>query len=51
MEQVQRGHLKVQHIAGLDMAADGLTKPLTREKHANFVKMMGMVAQKIPWAM
>ena len=51
MEQVQRGHLNVQHIAGLDMAADGLTKPLTREKHAKFIKMMGMVAQKIPWAM
>ncbi len=50
MEQVQRGHLKAQHIAGLDMAADGLTKPLTRDKHINFVKMMGMVARKIPWA-
>ena len=50
MEQVERGHLKVEHIAGLEMAADGLTKPLMREKHANFIRMMGMVAQKIPWA-
>ena len=32
------------------MATDGLTKPLQREKHYNFVKMMGIVARRIPWA-
>ena len=48
MEQVERGLLKVEHIAGLEMTADGLTKPLLKEKHVNFVKMMGMTARKTP---
>lgn len=50
MEQVRKGELDVQHIAGLEMAADGLTKPLLKEKHQNFVRMMGIVARKAPWA-
>ena len=50
MEQVEKGELEVRHINGVDMAADGLTKPLQREKHHNFVKMMGIVARRIPWA-
>ncbi|KXX82433.1 Copia protein [Madurella mycetomatis] len=50
IEQAQRGRLKISHIKGIEMAADGLTKPLLRENHAKFVRLLGMVAKKIPWA-
>jgi hypothetical protein len=49
MEQVNKGKLVVRHVNGTEMPADGLTKPLNKEKHHNFVKMMGMAARKIPW--
>jgi hypothetical protein len=47
---VERNLLKVSHINGVDMPADGLTKPLLREKHTTFVKLLGMVSKKVPWA-
>jgi len=50
IEQVQQGRLKVEHINGIEMAADGLTKPLLREKHSRFVGILGMTARPIPWA-
>jgi hypothetical protein len=50
IEQVQRGRLKVSHIKGIEMAADGLTKPLMREKHARFVRLLGMTRKKAPWS-
>ena len=31
------------------MVADGLTKPLGREKHGEFVKMLGLVSRIVPW--
>jgi len=40
---VERGTLKLEHIAGKDMVADGLTKPLNREKHSVFVKLLGLI--------
>ncbi len=33
----------------MEMPADGLAKPLNKEKHANFVSMMRMVARKVAW--
>ncbi len=50
IEQVEKEELEVRYINGVDMATNGLTKPLQREKHHNFVKMMGIVARRIPWA-
>ncbi|EAQ83032.1 hypothetical protein CHGG_10850 [Chaetomium globosum CBS 148.51] len=50
IEKVQKGELSVNHLPGAQMPADGLTKPLSKEKHAAFVGMMGMRAKKIPWA-
>jgi hypothetical protein len=49
IERAERKELEIRHINGVDMPADGLTKPLQREKHATFVKQMGMVAKKVPW--
>ena len=49
IEQTQQGHIDVKHLKGVNMAADGLTKPLTREKHELFCGMMGMVEKRIPW--
>ena len=49
-EQAQRGLLRIEHVDGMAMAADGLTKPLLREKHNNFVRLLGMASQKVPWA-
>lgn len=34
----------LQHVALVDMAADGLTKALPREHHARFVSLLGMAA-------
>ena len=39
----------VYHVPEEDIMADGLTKPLGREKHTKFVKMLGMTPGKVPW--
>ncbi len=49
-EQAERGLLKIKHVDGVAMAADGLTKPLQREKHDSFVRLLGMTSKKVPWA-
>jgi hypothetical protein len=43
IQEVDRKVFKLEHIAGTEMVADGLTKPLGREKHAKFVKLLGFV--------
>lgn len=48
IEQAERKRLKVEHISGKEMPADGLTKPLTKEKHAGFVRLLGMVPRSLP---
>ena len=50
IEQAERKLLEARHVKGIDMPADGLTKPLQKDKHAAFVRMLGMVARKAPWA-
>ena len=50
IEQAERKSLKVEHVSGMDMPADGLTKPLAKEKHAGFVRLLGMAARRLPWA-
>ena len=50
IEQAERKLLEARHVDGIDMPADGLTKPLKKEKHAAFVRMLRMVARKVPWA-
>ena len=49
IEQVKKRQFEVKHISGIEMAADGLTKLLLKEKHTRFLEMMGMVAKRIPW--
>ena len=39
----------VHHVPGEDMVADGLTKPLGREKYIKFVKMLSITPGKVPW--
>ncbi|KAK1779840.1 hypothetical protein QBC45DRAFT_324964 [Copromyces sp. CBS 386.78] len=50
VEQAEQKKLDLVHLAGDVMPADGLTKPLKADKHAKFVKLIGLVQQKIPWA-
>jgi hypothetical protein len=42
-EAIAKGTLRIEHMAGADMVADGLTKPLVGTAHENFVRMIGMV--------
>jgi hypothetical protein len=42
-QEVQRGHFGVSWLPTDEMPADGLTKPLTREKHNRFVNALGLV--------
>lgn len=39
-EEVEQGHLEVRHLKGVDMATEGLTKALPREKHYRFIDTM-----------
>ncbi len=39
--------MKVEHISGIDMLADSLTKPLAKEKHAGFVRLLGIAAKRL----
>ena len=50
IEQAERKLLEARHVKGIDMPVDRLTKPLQKEKHAVFVRMLGMVVRKAPWA-
>lgn len=49
IDRSEKGDITVIHISGQEMVADGLTKPLLPDKHAKFVKMMGLVSKKLPW--
>ena len=42
-QEVDRGAIKVVKIPTEHQAADGLTKPLDRTKHANFKALFGIV--------
>jgi hypothetical protein len=42
-QEVQNRRISVKWIPTGKMPADGLTKPLTREKHREFIKQLGMV--------
>ena len=41
--------MTVKYIKGDDIIANGFTKPLLREKHARFVKILSLMVKKIPW--
>jgi hypothetical protein len=41
-EQVDAGTITLQYLSTDDMAADVLTKPLSRDKHNRFVTMLGI---------
>ncbi|KAI0997994.1 hypothetical protein K3495_g10197 [Podosphaera aphanis] len=41
-QECQAGKVKVEWIPTADMVADGFTKELPPQKHANFIKKMGM---------
>src|SRR6185437_4058959 len=38
--QIKKGSLRLEHVGTVEMIADGLTKPLNAEKHANFVRQL-----------
>ena len=46
IEQAERKLLEARHVKGIDMPADGLTKPLQKEKHAIFIRMLDIVVKK-----
>lgn len=41
-EQVTRGVVRIEHISGMEMPENGLTKALAKEKHGNFDRMLGI---------
>ncbi|KAL1953149.1 hypothetical protein VTO42DRAFT_3549 [Malbranchea cinnamomea] len=41
-ERVQKGEILVRWVGTNEMPADGLTKPLSHQKHERFVKLLGM---------
>jgi hypothetical protein len=45
-QEYQEGRINLEHIPGIDMPADGLTKPLDKLEHAKFIKLINMV--KVP---
>jgi hypothetical protein len=49
LDQVNRKKVNLRHLPGTEMVADGLTKPLSREKHAKFVKLLGLVPFTTKW--
>ena len=48
IQQVEQGKITVQHVPSEDMVADGLTKPLRKEKHLIFVRQLGLGPS--PWS-
>jgi hypothetical protein len=40
--EVLNGNVALEYVPTANMAADGLTKPLSAQKHANFMDMLGM---------
>ena len=50
IEKKKEGRFQLEHVMGENMVADGLTKPLEREKHNRFVRMLGLVEKRVPWA-
>jgi hypothetical protein len=42
-QQYKDGTIKLHHLPGIDMPADGLTKPLDKYEHAKFISLIGMV--------
>jgi hypothetical protein len=42
-QEVQAKRVAIQWVSTNDMPADGLTKPLTRQKHERFVRLLGLV--------
>jgi hypothetical protein len=42
-QEVQAKRIAIQWISTNEMPADGLTKPLTRQKHERFVRLLGLV--------
>ena len=46
-DHVQKGYFDLKHITTLEMMADGLTKPLGKEKFMQFMKMLGV--GPCPW--
>lgn len=49
IDRVRKKMVDLRHLPGTDMTADGLTKPLQKEKHAQFVTLLGLVDIQIPW--
>jgi hypothetical protein len=41
-EQVSAGLVAIQYLATTEMPADGLTKPLSGDKHAKFIALLGL---------
>ena len=45
-QEYQEGRINLEHVPGISMPADGLTKPLDKLEHAKFIKLINMV--KVP---
>ena len=41
-QEVQKGHINVAYLPTAQLVADGLTKLLLAQRHAAFIKLLGM---------
>ena len=48
MEKQKEGRFEREHVMGENIVADELTKPLERERHNRFLRMLGLVEKQIP---
>src|SRR5204863_8579994 len=47
IQKVEKGEFTLQHVSSEDMVADGLMKPLQKEKHSVFIRQLGLGPS--PW--
>ncbi|KAK1773502.1 hypothetical protein QBC45DRAFT_339713, partial [Copromyces sp. CBS 386.78] len=48
IQEVEKGTFIIEHLPGEEMPADSLTKALKPDKHARFIKLIGIVQKKVP---
>jgi len=42
-QEIRDAHISVQWVPTTEMPADGLTKPLPRQRHEAFIRQLGLV--------
>lgn len=48
IDRTNQGDFDIQHVSTQDMTADGLTKPLSQDRHVAFVRLLGLTSPPMP---